>query len=218
MPKKRKPRSQSDHTRPSRPRPDDVQRVKDFLIRQGEKTIAAEILNFLSEHDGKAFRSREIAAELGYLSDDDLPGFWYVLHKLHEEGALDKDADRCYSLARSAAPLPEVIRVREALALHADTQVAPFVPPPKQRFKVGEIYEGTLKTHPNGYGLVSVTGYDEEIFLPVRSSCRRCTLPVAPSRLMRNTRCSSSIHRVAPANRRGWCTFTAAMSPASPIR
>ncbi len=166
MPKKRKPRSHSNHTGSSRPRPDDVARVKDFLIRQGEKTIAAEILNFLSAHDGQAFRSRDIAAELGYLSDDDLPGFWYVLHKLHEEGALDKDAERRYSLARSAAPLPEVIRVREELALHADTQVAPFVPPTKPRFKVGEIYEGTLKTHPNGYGLVSVADYDDEIFLP----------------------------------------------------
>jgi ribonuclease R len=166
MPKKRKPRSNSKRTGSNRPRPDDIERVKEFLIRQGEKTIAAEILNFLSVHDGKAFRSREIAAELGYLSDDDLPGFWYVLHKLHEEGALDKDAERRYSLARSAAPLPEVIRVREELALHADTKVAPFVPPPKQRFKVGEIYEGTLKTHPNGYGLVSVADYDDEIFLP----------------------------------------------------
>ncbi len=166
MPKKRKPRSHSNRTGSNRPRPDDIERVKEFLIRQGEKTIAAEILNFLSVHDGKAFRSREIAAELGYLSDDDLPGFWYVLHKLHEEGALDKDAERRYSLARSAAPLPEVIRVREELALHADTKVAPFVPPPKPRFKVGHIYEGTLTTHPNGYGLVSVADYDDEIFLP----------------------------------------------------
>jgi hypothetical protein len=46
MPKKRKPRSQSDHTRPSRPRPDDVQRVKDFLIRQGEKNHCCRNLEF----------------------------------------------------------------------------------------------------------------------------------------------------------------------------
>ncbi len=166
MAKKRKQRKKHHDERPTRPRPDDVKRVKDFLIRQGEKTIAAEILNFLSENEGKAFRSRDIAAKLGYASDDDLPGFWYVLHKLHEEGALDKDADRCYTLAKSATPLTEVIRVREELALSAETTVAPFVPPAKQRFKVGEVYEGTLKTHPNGYGLVSVPNYEDEIFLP----------------------------------------------------
>lgn len=166
MPKKRRRHKQQTQNPSRRPRPDDMVRVKDFLIRQGEKTTAAEILAFLAENDSQAFRSRDIASALGYLSDEDLPGFWYVLHKLHEEGALDKDAERRYSLAKGVAPLPEVIRARQELALDAKTKVAPFVPPAKLRFKVGEVYEGTLKTNPSGYGLVSVKEYDDEIFIP----------------------------------------------------
>lgn len=166
MPKKRRRHKKTSQSAPCRPRPDDMVRVKDFLIRQGEKTTAAEILTFLAENDQQAFRSREIASALGYLSDEDLPGFWYVLHKLHEEGALDKDAERRYSLAKGVAPLPDVIRARQELAVDAKTKVAPFVPPPKQRYKVGEVYEGTLKTNPSGYGLVSVEGYEDEIFVP----------------------------------------------------
>ncbi len=151
----------------SRPSPNDMLRVKEFLIRQGEKSVAAEILNFFAENEGGRFRSRDIAAELGYDSDEDLPGFWHILHRLHEAGGLEKDDDRCYSLSANGVSMTDMIRTHQELAVPVDKKQTPIVlAPPKARFQVGNTYTGTLSTHPNGYGFVKVEGYEDEIYIP----------------------------------------------------
>ncbi|MDX2128216.1 MAG: ribonuclease R [Chloroherpetonaceae bacterium] len=140
-----------------RPRPDDFDAIRDFLMKQGEKSIAAEIVNFLSSRDTESFRSRTIATELGYGSDTDLPGFWYVLHKLHEEGRLEKDSEKLYSLSKSSkAGADEVIETETAAAIEIK----------KPKFERGKKYIGKISTHSNGYGLVTIPEYDEEIYVP----------------------------------------------------
>ena len=94
---------------------------------------------------------------MGYGESRQLPGFWYVLHKLQEEGVVDKDADRCYGWAGFEADTYEEHLV--------DARQFPM--PGKERYKVEQTYTGKLSTHPNGYGFVDVDGFDDDIFIGV---------------------------------------------------
>ncbi len=138
-----------------RVKPNDHILINEFLVRKGEASIASEIISFLSDHEGKRFRSVELAKTLGYEESRHLPGFWYVLHKLQEEGVLDKDSKRCYGLAGQELPSYEDVLV----------QTRQFPCPDKQHYKVDQLYTGTITTHPNGYGFVEVKGYDDDIFI-----------------------------------------------------
>lgn len=138
-----------------RVKPNDHILINEFLVRKGEASIASEIISFLSDHEGKRFRSVELAKTLGYEESRHLPGFWYVLHKLQEEGVLDKDSKRCYGLAGQELPSYEDVLV----------QTRQFPCPDKQHYKVDQLYTGVITTHPNGYGFVEVKGYDDDIFI-----------------------------------------------------
>ena len=96
-----------------------------------------------------------MAIALGYTESKQLPGFWYVLHKLQEEGAVDKDSDRCYGLSVIEAT------TYEDHLVHAK----PFPLPGKEHYKVSKTYTGHISTHPNGYGFVDVEGFDDDIFI-----------------------------------------------------
>ena len=96
-----------------------------------------------------------MAIALGYTESRQLPGFWYVLHKLQEEGAVDKDSNRCYGLSVIEAT------TYEDHLVHAK----PFPLPGKEHYKVSKIYTGHISTHPNGYGFVDVEGFDDDIFI-----------------------------------------------------
>jgi len=150
------------------PRPDDMERVMEFLIRQGEKSVAAEILNFLSENEGKRYRSRELASALGYDSNDDVPGFWYVLHRLHEAGSVDKDNERNYFAPSADTPPSEIIERRVQTAVYPKRDAIEHLKAEqrKPKYELGKSYIGKLRTHPNGFGFVTVEGYDDEIFVP----------------------------------------------------
>lgn len=142
-----------------RVKPNDHILINEFLVRKGEASIASEIINFLSDHEGERFRSVELAKTLGYEESRHLPGFWYVLHKLQEEGVLDKDSKRCYGLAGQELPTYEDVLV----------QTRQFPRPDKQHYKVDQLYTGAIITHPNGYGFVEVEGYDDDIFIKAES-------------------------------------------------
>lgn len=150
------------------PRPDDMERITEFLIRQGEKSVAAEILNFLSENEGSRYRSRDLANALGYGSDDDIPGFWYVLHRLHEAGSVDKDNERNYFAPSANAESSEIIERRAQVATYPKRDAIAHLRAERQKpkFELGKTYEGTLRANPNGFGLVVVEDYDDEIFIP----------------------------------------------------
>ncbi len=150
------------------PRPDDMERVMEFLIRQGEKSVAAEILNFLSENEGKRYRSRELASALGYDSNDEIPGFWYVLHRLHEAGSVDKDSERRYFAPSADTPPSEIIERRVQTAVYPKRDAIEHLKAEKKKakYELGKAYVGKLRTNPNGYGFVTVEGYDDEIFVP----------------------------------------------------
>lgn len=112
-------------------------------------------MNFLADHEGERFRSVELAREMGYTESRQLPGFWYVLHKLQEDGTLDKDSNRCYGMqCLEPATYEDVLE-----------QTRTFPAPDKERFKVDQTYAGRLSTHPNGYGFIDVDGFDDDIFI-----------------------------------------------------
>ena len=158
-PPKRKKKNSSHSPVEKRVKPNDHILINEFLVRKGEASIASEIINFLSDHESKRFRSVELAKTLGYEESRHLPGFWYVLHKLQEEGVLDKDSKRCYGLAGQEMPTYE-----DVLA-----QTKQFPCPDKQHYKVDQLYTGVITTHPNGYGFVEVEGYDDDIFIKAES-------------------------------------------------
>lgn len=144
-------------------RPDGTEKVRandhilinEFLFRRGETSLGAEIISFLTDHEGERFRSVELARKMGYGESRQLPGFWYVLHKLQEEGVIDKDSDRCYGWAGLEADTYEEHLIE-----------GPHFPQPgKERYKVDQTYQGKLTTHPNGYGFVDVEGFDDDIFI-----------------------------------------------------
>lgn len=129
--------------------------INEFLFRRGETSLGAEIISFLTDHEGERFRSVELARKMGYGESRQLPGFWYVLHKLQEEGVIDKDSDRCYGWAGFEADTYEEHLIE-----------GPHFPQPgKERYKVDQVYTGKLTTHPNGYGFVDVDGFDDDIFI-----------------------------------------------------
>ncbi|MCS6989778.1 MAG: ribonuclease R [Chloroherpetonaceae bacterium] len=152
----------------SPPRPDDMERIMEFLIRQGEKSVAAEILNFLSENEGSRYRSRDLANALGYGSDEDIPGFWYVLHRLHEAGSVDKDNERNYFAPSANAEPSEIIERRVQSAAHPKRDAIAHLRAERQKpkFELGKSYVGKLRVNPNGFGLVEVEDYEDEIFVP----------------------------------------------------
>lgn len=117
--------------------------------------MAAELISFLTDHENERFRSVELARKMGYGESRQLPGFWYVLHKLQEDGVVDKDADRCYGWAGFEADTYEEHLVHKE----------PFPAPGKERYKVDKTYTGKLVTHPNGYGFVNVDGFDDDVFI-----------------------------------------------------
>ncbi|MBM3162473.1 MAG: ribonuclease R [Chlorobi bacterium] len=138
-----------------RVRPNDHILINEFLFKRGESSLAAEIVNFLADHEGERFRSVELAREMGYTESRQLPGFWYVLHKLQEDGTLDKDSNRCYGMqCLEPATYEDVLE-----------QTRTFPAPDKERFKVDQTYAGRLSTHPNGYGFIDVDGFDDDIFI-----------------------------------------------------
>jgi ribonuclease R len=129
--------------------------INEFLFKRGETSLAAEIISFLTDHETDRFRSVELAKKMGYGESRQLPGFWYVLHKLQEDGVVDKDSDRCYGWAGFEADTYEEHLV--------DAKQFPL--PGKERYKVDKTYTGKLITHPNGYGFVDVEGFDDDIFI-----------------------------------------------------
>jgi ribonuclease R len=129
--------------------------INEFLFRRGESSLAAEIITFFADHEGERYRSVDLARAIGYTESKQLPGFWYVLHKLQEEGAVDKDSNRCYGMAglESATYEDHLVHTK------------PFPVPGKERYKVDKTYTGRLITHPNGYGFVDVEGFDDDVFI-----------------------------------------------------
>jgi ribonuclease R len=138
-----------------RVKPNDHILINEFLFRRGESSLAAEIVTFFADHDGERFKSVELAKALGYTESKQLPGFWYVLHKLQEEGAVDKDSNRCYGMSGTEATTYED---------HLE-HVKPFPLPGKKQYMVAKSYTGHISTHPNGYGFVDVEGFDDDIFI-----------------------------------------------------
>ncbi|NTU90641.1 MAG: ribonuclease R [Chlorobiaceae bacterium] len=153
-PKKKKNRPASRHA-DDKVRANDHILINEFLFKRGESSLAAEIISFLTDHENERFRSVELARKMGYGESRQLPGFWYVLHKLQEDGVIDKDSDRCYGWAGFEADTYEEHLV----------QKEPFPIPGKERYKVDKTYTGKLTTHPNGYGFVDVDGFDDDVFV-----------------------------------------------------
>jgi ribonuclease R len=142
----------------NRAKPNDIIRINEFMFRQGQKAIAAEIIHYLTENEPMRFRSVELAEKLGYSSTNDLPGFWHVLHTLQDEGSIDKDSNRCYGMPAVGSLLQE-----KPIAVETGFKAAA-----KRHYKQGEKYIGKISTHPNGYGFVSVDDYDDDIFIPAK--------------------------------------------------
>jgi len=153
--KKKKNPGRSPQPGEKRVKPNDHILINEFLVRKGESSLTSEIITYLSDHEGERFRSVDLAKKMGYSESRHLPGFWYVLHKLQEEGAVDKDSKRCYGLAGQELPTYEDVLV----------QTRKFPCPDKEHYKVDQTYTGTITTHPNGYGFVSVEGFDDDIFI-----------------------------------------------------
>ena len=154
-PGKKNNRQSATHTG-ERVKPNDHILINEFLFRRGESSLAAEIVTFFSDHEGRRLRSLDLALALGYTESKQLPGFWYVLHKLQEEGAVDKDSDRCYGLSA----------LEESTYEEHLVHVKPFPLPGKAHYTVSKSYTGHISTHPNGYGFVDVEGFDDgRIFL-----------------------------------------------------
>jgi ribonuclease R len=158
--RKSKPSGSKSNRQPSqfsgeRVRANDHILINEFLFRRGESSLAAEIVTFFADRDGERFRSVDLAKALGYTESKQLPGFWYVLHKLQEEGTVDKDSNRCYGMSGM-----EAITYKEHLE-----QVKPFPLPGKKQYTVAQRYTGHITTHPNGYGFVDVEGFDDDIFI-----------------------------------------------------
>ena len=153
-PGKKNNRQSATHTG-ERVKPNDHILINEFLFRRGESSLAAEIVTFFSDHEGRRLRSLDLALALGYTESKQLPGFWYVLHKLQEEGAVDKDSDRCYGLSA----------LEESTYEEHLVHVKPFPLPGKAHYTVSKSYTGHISTHPNGYGFVDVEGFDDDIFI-----------------------------------------------------
>ncbi len=153
--KKKKNPGRSPQPGEKRVKPNDHILINEFLVRKGESSLTSEIITYLSDHEGERFRSVDLAKKMGYSESRHLPGFWYVLHKLQEEGVVDKDSKRCYGLAGQELPTYEDVLV----------QTRKFPCPDKEHYKVDQTYTGTITTHPNGYGFVSVEGFDDDIFI-----------------------------------------------------
>jgi ribonuclease R len=157
------PRSQKSDRRARKPaqitgervRPNDHILINEFLFKRGESSLASEIINFFSDREGERFRSLDIARMLGYNESRQLPGFWYVLHKLQEEGVVDKDSNRCYGMSGTEPATYEDLI----------DQTRPFPLDGKERYKVNKSYTGRITTHPNGYGFVDVEGFDDDVFI-----------------------------------------------------
>ncbi|NHQ60228.1 ribonuclease R [Chlorobium sp. BLA1] len=147
-------RQTSSHTG-ERVRANDHILINEFLFRRGESSLAAEIITFFTDHEGERFRSVDLAKVLGYTESKQLPGFWYVLHKLQEEGTVDKDSNRCYGMSGVDAATYEDHLVH----------IKPFPVPGKEQYKVDKSYTGRLITHPNGYGFIDVEGFDDDVFI-----------------------------------------------------
>ncbi len=112
-------------------------------------------MSFLADHDGERFKSVELARQMGYTESRQLPGFWYVLHKLQEDGTLDKDSNRCYGMqCMEPATYEDVLE-----------HTRQFPVPGKEQFKVDQTYAGRISTHPNGYGFIDVEGFDDDVFV-----------------------------------------------------
>ncbi|RNA65308.1 ribonuclease R [Prosthecochloris sp. ZM_2] len=153
--KKKKKQGRGQAPREERVKPNDHILINEFLVRKGQTSLASEIISYLSDHEGERFRSVDLAKKMGYEESRQLPGFWYVLHKLQEEGVLDKDSKRCYGMAGQEPPTYEDVLV----------QSKQFPRPDKQHYSVDKTYTGIITTHPNGYGFVSVEGFDDDIFV-----------------------------------------------------
>ncbi len=158
--RKSKPSGGSKNTHPSRVsgervRANDHILINEFLFRRGESSLGAEIVTFFSDHEGERFKSVELAKVLGYTESKQLPGFWYVLHKLQEDGVVDKDSNRCYGM-----PVIEATTYEDHLE-----HVKPFPIPGKEHYAAAKSYTGIITTHPNGYGFVDVEGFDDDIFI-----------------------------------------------------
>ena len=153
-PARKNTRQSPSHTG-ERVKPNDHILINEFLFRRGESSLAAEIITFFSDHEGARLRSLDLAIALGYTESKQLPGFWYVLHKLQEEGTVDKDSNRCYGMSLIEASTYEDHLVH----------VKPFPIPGKEHYKVSKSYTGHISTHPNGYGFVDVEGFDDDIFI-----------------------------------------------------
>jgi len=153
---KRKKKQDSRPSAEPRVKPNDHILINEFLVRKGETSLTSEIINYLSDHEGERFRSVELARKIGYGESRHLPGFWYVLHKLQEEGVVDKDSKRSYGLAGQELPTYEDVLV----------QAKQFPCPDKRHYNVDEQHVGKISTHPNGYGFVTVEGYDDDLFIP----------------------------------------------------
>ncbi|MEI6758384.1 MAG: ribonuclease R [Chlorobium sp.] len=138
-----------------RVKPNDHILINEFLFRRGESSLAAEIITFFSDHEGARYKSVDLAKALGYTESKQLPGFWYVLHKLQEEGTVDKDSNRCYGMSGVEADTYEEHIVQAKI----------FPAPGKEQYKVNKVYTGHISTHPNGYGFVDVEGFDDDIFI-----------------------------------------------------
>lgn len=153
--KKKKNRPARQHENGEKVRANDHILINEFLFKRGETSLATEIIAFLTEHEGERFRSVALAKQMGYGESRQLPGFWYVLHKLQEDGVVDKDSDRCYGWAGLEPDTYEehLVETRQ------------FPQPGKERYKVDHTYKGKLTTHPNGYGFVDVEGFDDDVFI-----------------------------------------------------
>ncbi|RDD30772.1 ribonuclease R [Prosthecochloris sp. ZM] len=157
--KRKKKQGGSQPPREKRVKPNDHILINEFLVRKGESSLTSEIISYLSDHEGERFRSVDLAKQMGYEESRHLPGFWYVLHKLQEEGVIDKDSKRSYGLAGEEFPTYEDVLV----------QTKQFPRPDKKHYSVDTTYTGTITTHPNGYGFVKVEGFDDDIFINANS-------------------------------------------------
>lgn len=134
----------------------DPNRIYPFLQREGEKAVGNAIVKFLGENAGQTFRSRDLASALGYDSEDDIFGFWHVLHTLNANGVIDKDDDRNYSL-------PDETEAAQRLAVHTAEQQRLADAP---KFEVGGSYTGKLIVNASGFGFVVIEGYTEDAYIP----------------------------------------------------
>ena len=152
--KRKRPSSSRNGGGAPRVKPNDHLLINEFLFSRGESTLSAEIVSYLSEHEGQRYRSVELAKAMGYGESRQLPGFWYVLHKMQDEGVLDKDSNRCYGMPGPDASYEDHLQHQK-----------PFPVPDREQYQIDKSYTGAITTHPNGYGFVKVEGFDDDVFI-----------------------------------------------------